>query len=180
MPFRAGELSPTWALCQLVSRLEPEGWVISFNGGKGIGSRSEFIRLSRSAFINVFVEWAGGLTTERISPAEQPLPRVGSRGDSRLLAQFNVPFFLPGTKERPFGFLSPNFISVFQFTFISVCVFLCSKPINVSRVGSGANSHLTHPLSIKALLEKVHHASLSYLLADISISALKISVYILL
>lgn len=96
MHFRAGEPSPTWALCQLVSRLEPEGWVISFNGGKGIGSRSELIKLSRSAFINAFVEWAGRLITERILPAEQPLPSVGSPGDSRLL--FSALFFLPGTE----------------------------------------------------------------------------------
>lgn len=78
MPFRAGELSPTWALCQVVSRLEPEGWVISFNGGKGTGSRSELIKLSQSAFINAFAESAGRLTTERISPAKQPVSSVGS------------------------------------------------------------------------------------------------------
>lgn len=103
MPFRAGEPSPTWALCQLVSRLEPEGWVISFNGGKGIGSRSELIKLSRSAFINAFVESAGRPTTERISLAKQPLSSVGSRGDSRPLAEFNVPFFLPGTEALWFS-----------------------------------------------------------------------------
>lgn len=98
MPFRAREPSLTWALCQLVSRLEPEGWVISFSGGKGIGSRSELIKLSRSAFINVFVESAGRLTTEKTSLAKQSFSSVGSHGDSRLLAEFNVPFFLPSTE----------------------------------------------------------------------------------
>lgn len=61
--------------------------------------------------------------------------------------------------QRPFGFLTPNLISVFQFTSISLCVLLCSKTISVSGVGSGANSHLTHPLSIQALFEKRHHTS---------------------
>lgn len=61
--------------------------------------------------------------------------------------------------QRPFGFLTPNFISVFQFTFISECVLLYCKTINVSSVGSGANSYVTHPLSIKALFEKRHHTS---------------------
>lgn len=72
MPFRAGELSPTWAVCQMVSRLEPEGQVISFKEGKGIGSRSELIKLSWSAFINAFAELAGRFTSERMSPAKQP------------------------------------------------------------------------------------------------------------
>lgn len=66
--------------------------------------------------------------------------------------------------QRPLDFLTPNFISIFQFTSISVCVLLCSKTISfgtisVSSVGSGANSHLTHPLSVQALFEKRHHTS---------------------
>lgn len=120
MPFRAGEPSPTWALCQLVSRLEPEGWVISFNGGKGIGSRSELIKLSWSAFINAFVESAGRFTTERISPAEQLLSTVGFCGDSRLLAEFNAPFFLPGTEALWFS--DPKFHFCLPIHF---CVRVC-------------------------------------------------------
>lgn len=78
MPFRAGEPSPAWAVCQMVSRLEPEGRVISFKEGKGIGSRSELIKLSRSAFINAFAELAGRFTSERMSPAKWPASSMGS------------------------------------------------------------------------------------------------------
>lgn len=57
--------------------------------------------------------------------------------------------------QRPFDFLTPVFISVFQFT--SVRVSLCCKSINISNVDSGANSYLTNPLDIKALIETRHH-----------------------
>lgn len=60
---------------------------------------------------------------------------------------------------RPFEFLTPNFIFVLQFTFISVCVLLYSKIVNVCSVGSRANSCLTHSLSIKVPFEKRHHTS---------------------
>jgi len=134
LPFRAGEPSPTRALCQMVSRLEPEGWVISFKGGKGIGSRSELIKLSRSAFINAFAESAGRLTTERISPAKQPVSSVGS------LVVFPgswLSLMLPSScqVQRPFYFLTQNLVSVFQLTFSSMCVLLCCKTINISTVG---------------------------------------------
>lgn len=57
--------------------------------------------------------------------------------------------------HRPFDFLTPVFISVFQFT--SVRVSLCCKSINISNVDSGANSYFTNPLAIKALIETRHH-----------------------
>lgn len=57
--------------------------------------------------------------------------------------------------HRPFDFLTPVFISVFQFT--SVRVSLCCKSINISNVDSGANSYFTNPLAVKALIETRHH-----------------------
>lgn len=153
LPFRAGEPSPTWALCQMVSRLEPEGWVISFKGGKGIGSRSELIKLSRSAFINVFAESAGRLTTERISAAKQPISSVGSLV---VFPSSWLSLMRPSScqVQRPFYFLTQNLVSVFQLAFSSLCVLLCCKTINVSTVSNWANSSLTHPLSIKEPFKK--------------------------
>lgn len=135
MPFRAGEPSPSQAVCQMVSRLEPVGWVISFKGGKGTGSRSEPIKLSRAAFINVLAGSAGRLTAGRVSPAKPPVPSMGA------LVAFPsswLSFTLPSScqAQRPFYFLTPNLVSVFQLTFSPVCVLLCCKTIAVSTVGS--------------------------------------------
>lgn len=142
----------------MVSRLEPAGWVISFKGGKGIGSSSELIKLSRAAFINAFAESAGRLTTERVSPAKQP---VSSMGTLVAFPSSWLSFMLPSScqAQRPFYFLTQNLVSVFRLTFSSVCVLLCCKTITISTVGSWAKSSLTHPLSIEELFKMREHTS---------------------
>lgn len=107
------------------------------------------------------------------SPAKQPVPNVGSL---MVFPSSWLSLMLPSScqVQRPFYFLTPNLVSVFQLTFSSVCVLLCCKTIKVSTAGSWANSSLTHPQSIKELFKK-GSASLSHLFVGISVSALKVS-----